>query len=225
MEVLNVVYLLSYFCLNILLFKASLCKRILAVTFFWSYEFLGEFIALKVAYAITGELTILQLGSAFMNLSLVLMMVYSALFFYPLLWIWDKMRNVEWLMLLFPLSQFVLSSTYVVRCESIHSVVSFAAGLGMLLGVVGDCYMFSLFYLRERRKRVEHEIRNIRYLWERERIRYKELEERQKDSARIRHDFQNYLLMLQKITRENGEENQVLIRKVKEEVEKELKMM
>lgn len=67
---------------------------------------------------------------------------------------------------------------------------------GLLLSVITEIGVFELLNRSEERYRLETELRETRHYYEMEQIRYEQLKEMQEETARIRHDFQNYLLVL-----------------------------
>ena len=66
----------------------------------------------------------------------------------------------------------------------------------LVLSVMSDIVMFYLFYRSNNRKKTEKELRQINYQYELEKIRYEQLNEGREEVAKIRHDFQNYILTI-----------------------------
>ena len=69
--------------------------------------------------------------------------------------------------------------------------------VGLLLSVATEIGVFELLERAEERNRLESELRQMQHYYDMEQIHYEQLRELQEQTARIRHDFQNHLLMLQ----------------------------
>ncbi|MCD8151372.1 MAG: hypothetical protein LUE92_17885, partial [Clostridiales bacterium] len=80
--------------------------------------------------------------------------------------------------------------------------VPFVTLLGFVVAVAADSWMVYVFNQAWRREKVETELRLQKHLYEMERLRYERLEENRKETDRIRHDYQNYSLMLRELLEE-----------------------
>ena len=69
--------------------------------------------------------------------------------------------------------------------------------VALLLSVATEIGVFELLERAEERNRLESELRQMQHYYDMEQIHYEQLRELQEQTARIRHDFQNHLLMLQ----------------------------
>ena len=69
-------------------------------------------------------------------------------------------------------------------------------GFGIVLGLIGDVLMFWLFERSNTRKQAEEELRKLKYQYEKEQVRYTALLEKQEEISKMRHDFQNYVLVM-----------------------------
>ena len=82
--------------------------------------------------------------------------------------------------------------------------------LGVFLAVAADVYMLIVFDQAQKRAQIEKELRLKRHLQELEQFRYDRLRSVQEETARLRHDFQNYLLTLRAMSEKeikSGEES------------------
>ena len=77
--------------------------------------------------------------------------------------------------------------------------VPLEAVLGTVLAMLGDVYMFVLFYRSNKRDHAEKELNGLKHQQELERVRYEQLKESQEEMAKMRHDFQNYVLTLKQM--------------------------
>ena len=107
-----------------------------------------------------------------------------------------------WLCILLPLGQcmfmWYLCTSYLYQGEAIP----FAALAGTILGLLADVFMFLIFDRAWERENMEEKLRLQEYLHEREQIRYDRIHASIEETARLRHDFQNYLLALRAMTGE-----------------------
>lgn len=226
---LNGLGIVFFLVISFILFKAEWPRRILAITFLWTYLLISEVTASGIAYLVTGSLEILEINSDYMLVGLMLVMLCMTVFLVPALWLWKQMLKIEWffgrgqwLSILFPISQWGLFESYVIGCNNIYTVASLVSGVGIVLGVAGDCYMFRMFYRNGQELKAEDELRRLRYFREKDRIYYERLEKEVRETARIRHDFQNYLLMLQKVSGGDLKNREKLVDKLKEELWEEI---
>lgn len=67
---------------------------------------------------------------------------------------------------------------------------------GLFLGIFADIYMFLLFDRMHAKKEAEKELVHLKYQYELEQLRYEELIAVQEETEKIKHDFQNYLIVL-----------------------------
>ena len=85
-----------------------------------------------------------------------------------------------------------LTQVYILRVGNYPIVV--LGGIG--LGIIADVYMFYLFHQSNNREKVEKELRQVNHQYELEKIRYEQLQDKQEEVTTVRHDFQNYVLIL-----------------------------
>ena len=123
-----------------------------------------------------------------------------------IVWIWKvieqrqwKYEKYQWICIVLPISQyFILQSTamrYSLNAEPLPLFVI----LGFVFGVITDIYMFFLFDQLNHRNQAASELKRMKYQYELEQIRYEQLKAGQEETAKIRHDFQNYIMTLKRM--------------------------
>jgi len=205
---LNLITLAVFFVYQAVMFYGSLVKRALSMALFYVYMILMELISLKLAYLMAGEYKLMQVESNFTIFALLWMFPLLAFGFYPLLCIWDLLQRVkwnragrQWLCVFLPLSQYFFLEYFARDYSARQQAVPAISILGMALGILADCYMFLLFYRENQRIEAEKELLEEKRMYERERLYYEHLKESQQETSRIRHDYQNYILMLSSMSK------------------------
>lgn len=187
----------------IFLFESSVGKKVLVATFSMIMMIFMEVFSINVATAIFGEFELLQFNSWYTVVELVITNAFITIGFWLWGWLWRcleriKWENVQyqWFCLILPLSQWFivlhLTQIYSLRIGS-YPVIVIAS---LVLSVMSDIVMFYLFYRSNNREKTEKELRQINYQYELEKIRYEQLNEGREEVAKIRHDFQNYILTI-----------------------------
>lgn len=204
MAVFNGIGLLFMFAYQISLYRAAPIKRILSMVLYYGVMFFGEMLSTHVATLIFGENRFLQTESAYTVAGTFIICLWATLALYPAVCLWDLLMSVGkgrgekrlWLCVLLPLSQCLLLEYFVDAYESkFRNIPPWSFG-GMALGLLLDFYMFFLFYRENRQYHAERELLMEREIYSRERVYYENLRKNQEETAKIRHDFQNYILTL-----------------------------
>lgn len=210
-------------CLNMILYlqifyQSSLAKKLLAFVLVTVTLGAAEFTSILIATVFTDfGAKPLQLDSEFTVMCLLIMRPLATLAYFFALQIWNALQRSswlrggrQWLCVLLPFSQlfllWYLTEVYTDAAEGLPVPVL----LGVFLAVAADIYMLIVFDQAQKREQIEKELRLKRHLQELEQFRYDRLRSVQEDTARLRHDFQNYLLTLRAMSEKeikSGEES------------------
>ena len=118
-------------------------------------------------------------------------------------WIWKMIEyrkynfyTYQWICTVFPLSQLMILQS--MTTKSIIENLSIPIGriLGYFIGIIAIIYMFVIFNRLNEKKGVELELEQLMHQYELEKLRFEEMKINQEETAKIRHDFQNYVLTL-----------------------------
>lgn len=193
----------TYLVYVLFLFESSKMKRILIATINMILMVLMEVFAMNTVSIVFGDFQLMQLDSWFTIITCII----SCMFITVGLLVWQHLWNLiekvkwesfqyQWLCLFLPLSQWImilhLTQVYILKIGN-YPIVALS-GIG--LGIVADIYMFYLFCCSNNRAKAEKELRKMNHQYELEKIRYERLKEGQEEVAKVRHDFQNYILTM-----------------------------
>ena len=70
---------------------------------------------------------------------------------------------------------------------------------GCILGLIADVYMLLLFVRLSKKNETKKQLEGLKHQQELEQMRYEQLKKSQEETAKIRHDFQNYILTLKRM--------------------------
>lgn len=207
LTLLNAITMLILCIYQFAFFQGEAVKRVLSMVFIYVYMFFMEHVSVGVTCMIVGENQLMLHESNFTVIALSIMFFMLLFGFYPLLCLWNLLLKVErrhregqlWLCVLLPLSQYFFMEYYASVFEVHLKRISIWFSLGLFLGVIADFYMFFLFYREGQQYQAEQRLLQEQELYRREQVYYECLEEGQREAERIRHDLQNYILMLKNI--------------------------
>ena len=192
-----------------LCYGSSPAKKILAMLLLTVALGMAEIITILITenFAEAGE-RILEAGSQFTALGLLVMRPLAVLAYFTAFLIWKLLDRAswlkdsrQWLCVLLPLGQvFLLWYFMEVYIDGMRKFSMFSVA-GALLSIFADSYMFVVFQREQERENIEKELRLQRHLNELEQIRYCSIRESQEEMARLRHDYQNYLLVLDAVAK------------------------
>lgn len=201
----NMIAMINMFVYQICLFRATPVRRILSMALFYVYEFSGDLIATRIACIVFGGNKMMQTDSGFTLMGICITCLWATTALYPVICLWRLLMRVGkgqrerrlWLCVLLPLSQCILMEYFVDRYASKYRNIPAWSFAGMMLGLFVDFYMFFLFYREEQRYLAEQELLRERELYNKEQVYYENLRESQEETARLRHDYQNYMQVLE----------------------------
>ena len=192
-----IVYLLIFYC-------SSFAKKLLAFMLLAVALGIGEFTTVLVVGNIfdIGNRP-LEFGSEFTIAGLLIMRPLATLAYYIAFLTWNLLQRSswvrgsrQWLCLLLPLSQTFLLWYLTEVYTDLEEVLPVPVLAGVFLALAADIYMFVIFDRAQKREYIEKELRLQKHLHEIERIQYDRLRMSLEETARLRHDYQNYLLVL-----------------------------
>ena len=206
---------LPYVTLGIYLaafFSSSAAKKLLAAALNIAALGCMEMLTFMLTETVVGvENRPLEVNAWATELGLLVMRPLSVLAFYMAFAIWRLLTGNRWikggrlwLCILLPLGQcmfmWYLCTSYLYQGEAIP----FAALAGTILGLLADVFMFLIFDRAWERENMEERLRLQEHLHEMEKLRYDRLCASMEETARLRHDFQNYLLALRAMPETDG---------------------
>ena len=151
----------------------------------------------------------MEAGTAYTIFGTLIMIPLQVIVYYADCYLWNRFKNIRWhknthqiFCLLLPVGQCFFVEAMIQEDMVVMNGITWLLFWGLLLSVITEIGVFELLNRSEERYRLETELRETRHYYEMEQIRYEQLKEMQEETARIRHDFQNYLLVLR-----NMEEN------------------
>lgn len=190
------------------LFDGSIVKRAVAMAISTIVQGIMDYLGLNLTSRIVGNYDLLKPDS---NFTLVAVGVSATLITVGMVFLtksWQilksddwKMSQKEWTCVILPVSQIFwvwhMIIVYSVNYQSIPLVMMW----GSILAVVTDIYMLWLFVRLNKKNEAEKQLKALMHQYELEQIRYEQLKERQEDIAKIRHDFQNYVITLRQMAK------------------------
>ena len=197
-----------------LCYGSSPAKKLLAMLLVTVTLGLAEITAILIAENIAeAGSRVLEAGSEFTVAGILLARPLAVLAYYLAFLIWRTLERVswlkdgrQWLCVLLPLSQLFLLWYFTEVFIDGMRHFSFLTVAGALLSIFADAYMFVIFDRAREREDMEKELRLQKHLYELEQIRYHKLMESQEELERLRHDYQNYLLLLRAMPEGGHEE-------------------
>lgn len=204
MNVIMVVQCAVMIAYLLIFYGSSLAKKLLAFMLMSSALGVGEFTSILIAGHIfdMGSRP-LELGSDFTIAGLLIMRPMATLAYYTAFQIWNVLQHSiwihggrQWLCALLPLSQVFLLWYLTEIYTEAGELLPIPVLTGVFLAFAADIYMFVIFDRAQEKESMENELCLKKHLREMEQVRYERLCAFQEETAKLRHDFQNYLLTL-----------------------------
>lgn len=223
----SVVFFLTYVYV---IYRGTVKKRMLAILTLYAALSVSEICIAQIVSFITKSALEINLESAGMKIGYILgFPIYSVVIF-GLLAAWKQYHDAEWkswqwsqlwLCVLFFLSQFIILQEiffFVIGGGIISTINIF----GLMLSGIADLILFYAFRSQDKKIKVERRLRELRYLYEREELYFQEIEERQKEMEKIRHDFKNQISVIGYLAERDDEESRKTAREMAERLQTEL---
>lgn len=204
--VLNTVMLFTGIIYTVLLFEASVVKKMLLFFIYVIVQAGMDLLGMNIAGMLTGEYAFMDQSSNFTLVMLGCSSITITLGTVLFVWLWKvlerrnlKITKLQGLCLLLPMSQYAMIQGIALRYAKLGSAVPLIVGIGLIVGLLADIYMLLLLEKSNRKKQAENELQRLKRQYEVEQMRYEQLKETQEETAKIRHDFQNYVLALKQM--------------------------
>lgn len=198
-------------CYLCFFFSSSLPKKVLATLLYIGTTSLLEFFTMRFLYTLIQPETPIAPDSPIMALGTLIMIplvLIACVVDYDLWmlfesrpWKWTH-SGLQWISLILPLGQGLLLTDYIRIYLNNMGHIRVSVLLGILLSMLADAGVLFLLEEAAEQSRLEEELRLQERLYQREKLRYEELIQIQQETAKLRHDYQNYLLMLQELKEE-----------------------
>lgn len=202
----NIIVLISTAAYVLALYKSSVAKRILAMVILILVQGCMDMLGLNLASMLVGNYELMQLDSYFTITACIMSTPLITLGTFGLTRIWLMTEKIDWssgkkqwFCVILPISQLLMLWRIALRYSVNFSAIPVFVICGMFIAILADVYMFSLFYQSNRRDVAERKLRQLTHQYELEQLRYEQLKETQEEAAMIRHDFQNYIIMMKEI--------------------------
>ncbi|MBQ8857061.1 MAG: hypothetical protein IJ024_02830 [Lachnospiraceae bacterium] len=189
-----------------ILFEGSVLKRI--VVFFLALTVQGfmDLLGLNLTSIIVGNYELWKTGSVFNFVAVFVSSLCITVGITVLTKLWQllekiewKMTKTEWLCAILPLSQVFLMWHFSVVYSINHRAIPTMIMVGCILSFLADAYMLLLFVRLSKKNEAKKELERLKYQYELEQVRYEQLKAGQEETAKIRHDFQNYIMTLKRM--------------------------
>lgn len=189
-------------------FREKGCRFVMAVLIALVFLQLADAISAKVTYLMCGEYEAFSFTSLPHQVRIVWGLFFGVLSIHPAVSIWKRYLRVEQLhtgkhrwCVLFPLSQLILMG-FCRQYDRAAGSMSWLTLAGMMLGCAAIFGMFHLFKREQEREQVEQLLRQERQLYQMEREEHEKLKQAQAEVAKIRHDYQNQVMVLERLLQE-----------------------
>ncbi|GFI10216.1 hypothetical protein IMSAGC007_02683 [Lachnospiraceae bacterium] len=204
LNLLGQIWLIVY---QVFFFRGNMQKRVLSLALLMIAMSVVELIAGGLWYIITGEYEILNFQSLNYTGMCLLCFPLTILSIYPIVQLWNMFQKIKWhenkkgwMCAVFPVSQYLLLESFIENYAQAKTAVSFVIMTGIILQGGANFYMFLLFYRENQRFYAEEKLRREQRMYQKEQLYYENLKEKQKEADRIRHDFQNYIKVLENMS-------------------------
>lgn len=204
--VLNTIMLFTGIVYILLMFDSSALKKILLFFIYMIVQAGMDLLGMNIAGMLTGEYAFLDSSSNFTFVMLGCSSITITLGSVFFVWLWKvferrnlKISKLQWLCLLLPASQYAMLQGTALRYAQLGSAIPVSVGVGLIIGLFADMYMLFLLENSNRKKMAENELQQLKKQYELEQVRYEQLRESQEETAKMRHDFQNYVLALKQM--------------------------
>ena len=188
------------------LFEGTVLKRTVALVMAIIVQASMDFLGLNLTSKIVGNYELLQVGSEFTIVALFASCTTITIGMVLLTKIWKLIENIDWKMtkkewfcVLLPISQIFFLWHMIVRYSVNYKVIPVMTMNGCILGLIADVYMLLLFVRLSKKNETKKQLEGLKHQQELEQMRYEQLKKSQEETAKIRHDFQNYILTLKRM--------------------------
>lgn len=199
--IMSILMLFTAVVYSMLCFHGSFKKKVLISLLYMLVQVAMDLVGMKIAMLISGtsdlySVEFLRVAIVCSNCTIGLGTVITA-------WAWLKFENhdwnidkYQWFCLILPFSQYGIIQYTAMRSIEQNYHVSLLVACGAALSLFADIYMFWLFERINAKKRAESEMRKLSHQYEIEKMKFEQLKKVQEDTAKMRHEMQNYLMTI-----------------------------
>ena len=198
---LNVIMTLSSIVYVLMVFQGTIIKRLMATLVYMIVQMLMDIAGMELAVVFTGAKEIFDIK--YLNVAAFCSCLMITLGTVACVWIWKKIEdrkwridNYQWFCMILPISQYIIFQGIAARQIRSFEYVNTVVALGGVIAFLADIIMLWMFEKSNARRKAEIEMRHLNQQYELEKMRYEQLKESQEEMAKMRHDFQNYVLVL-----------------------------
>lgn len=203
---LNMLMVISGVIYTMIIYSSSALKKIF-VFFIYIFAQAGmDMLGMNIAGMLTGEYAFLDVESNFTIVLIGCSIITITLGSVGFVWLWKllerkklKITGMQWLCILLPVSQYAVIQGIALKYSQQQKAIPAIVGAGLIVGLLADIYMMILFEKSNQKRQAENELKQLKHQQELEQLRYEQLKESQEETAKIRHDFQNYVLTLRQM--------------------------
>lgn len=200
----SVITFLSYIVYIILMYRSSIGERLLTMSVSSIVMMLMDSLAANLMIRITGNFQFMQMNSGSYTMIYIIItniFITVGLLLQNLGMKWIKKIRWEsgwyqWLSIFLPVSQWLMGMYIGGKYLANRKMMPIMSILGMCIGIIADVYMIVIFLRSNNRRRAEKKLHQVNNQYELEQMRYERLKENQDEVAKVRHDFQNYVLTI-----------------------------
>lgn len=199
--IISLLMLFTAVVYSVLCFQGSLKKKIMISLIYMLVQVAMDLTGMKLAMLIsgTGDLYSIQ----FLRVAIVCSNCMIGLGTVITVWVWNKLEHhdwsidrYQWFCLILPFSQYAIIQYTAMRSIEENNHISLLVVCGALLSFLADVYMFWLFEQINAKKRAEEKMRKLEHQYEIEKMKFEQLKIAQEETARMKHEIQNYLLTM-----------------------------
>ena len=201
---LNVIMTLSSIVYVLLVFRGTVIKRLMATLVYMIIQMIMDLSGMELAMLFTGSKEIFD--AEYLSVAAFCSCLMITLGTVACVWVWKriedrkwKIDNYQWFCMLLPISQYIIFQGVAARQIRTLEYVNTIVALGGVIAFLADIIMLWMFEKSNARRKAEIEMRYLNQQYELEKMRYEQLKESQEEMAKMRHDFQNYVLTLKQM--------------------------
>lgn len=202
----SIVSLILNFVYVIVCYSSSVKKRILVAVLYMILQAVMDLMGLRIAGMLTGNYELTMSNDFFGVMAVLCSCTTITLGTFLITWLWKiieqkqwKYEKYQWISVILPISQYFIMQWIGMRYSDAGNPLPVIVIVGFMLGIVTDIYMFYLFHKLNEKNQAQADLKRMKHQRELEQVRYEQLKKNQEETAKIRHDFQNYLLTLKRM--------------------------
>lgn len=202
MLITGVIYLM-------IVFSSPAIKKLFVFVLYIFIQANMDLTGMNLAGLLTGEYAFMEADSNFTIVMIICSAITITLGSIGFVWLWNYLSvkdlgvsKLQWMSLLLPLSQYCVIQGVAVKYTQQSRPIPTIIGVGVVLALIADIYMVLLFEKNRQKRQIKLQLKQLKHQYELEQLRYEQLKESYEESAKIRHDFQNYILTLKQMKSE-----------------------